>query len=143
MKEYSISHLVKSEDLNHHGTLFAGRSAEWLVEAAFVAAASEHGRPQDVLCINIHGFVFKKPVHKGTILTLKSRVVKVGHTSVVVYVRAISEIEKTQHVDGYLTFVCVEPDTQKKRLVNIQMDETTDPEELAQRERAENLSGRH
>ena len=74
---------------------------------------------------------------------MKSRVVKVGHTSVVVYVRAISEIEKTQHVDGYLTFVCVEPDTQKKRLVNIQMDETTDPEELAQRERAENLSGRH
>ncbi|MEL7655970.1 MAG: acyl-CoA thioesterase, partial [Bacillota bacterium] len=44
MKYYQISHLVKSEDLNHHGTLFAGRSAEWLVEAAFVAAASQHGR---------------------------------------------------------------------------------------------------
>ena len=34
MKEYKISHLIKSEDLNHHGTLFAGRTAEWLVEAA-------------------------------------------------------------------------------------------------------------
>ncbi len=136
MKEYSISHLVKSEDLNHHGTLFAGRSAEWLVEAAFVAAASSHGRPQDVLCINIHGFIFKKPVEKGTILTLKSRVVKVGHTSMVVYVRAISEIEKTQHVDGFLTFVCVEPDTKKKRIANVQLDETTDPDELAIRERA-------
>lgn len=139
MKEYSISHLVKSEDLNHHGTLFAGRSAEWLVEAAFVAAASEHGRPQDVLCINIHGFVFKKPVLKGSILTLKSRVVKVGHTSVVVYVKAISEIEKTQHVDGFLTFVCVEPDTKKKRLVDIKLDEARDTEELAIRERAEHL----
>jgi len=25
--------LVKSEDLNHHGTLFAGRTAEWFVES--------------------------------------------------------------------------------------------------------------
>jgi len=24
------SHMVKSSDLNHHGTLFAGRVAEWL-----------------------------------------------------------------------------------------------------------------
>ena len=139
MKEYHLSHLVKSEDLNHHGTLFAGRSAEWLVEAAFVAAASEHGRPQDVLCINIHGFIFKKPVAKGTILTLHSRVVKVGHTSIVVYVKAVSEIEKTQHVDGFLTFVCVEPDTKKRRLAHVQLDDTNDAEELEIRERADHL----
>ena len=35
MKVFKISHLVKSEDLNHHGTLFAGRTAEWLVERRF------------------------------------------------------------------------------------------------------------
>lgn len=136
MKEYNISHLVKSEDLNHHGTLFAGRSAEWLVEAAFVAAAAEHGRPQDVLCVNIHGFVFKKPVAKGTILTLKSRVARVGKTSIVVYVKAISEIEKTQHVDGFLTFVCLEPDTKKKRIHDVVLDETDSEEERSIRERA-------
>ena len=73
MKYYTISHLIKSEDLNHHGTLFAGRSAEWLVEAAFVAAASQHGRPQDVLCVNIHGFTFKKPVEKGRMVLLWMR----------------------------------------------------------------------
>jgi len=136
MKEYNISHLVKSEDLNHHGTLFAGRSAEWLVEAAFVAAASEHGRPQDVLCVNIHGFIFKKPVPKGTILTLKSRVAKVGKTSIVVYVKAVSEIEKTQHVDGYLTFVCIEPDTKEKRMHDVVMDPPLDEEETTIRQGA-------
>lgn len=136
MKEYNISHLVKSEDLNHHGTLFAGRSAEWLVEAAFVAAAAEHGCPQDVLCVNIHGFVFKKPVAKGSILTLKSRVARVGSTSIVVYVKAVSEIEKTQHVDGFLTFVCLEPDTKKKRIHDVVLDETDNEEELNIRERA-------
>lgn len=139
MKEYQVSHLVKSEDLNHHGTLFAGRSSEWLVEACFVAAAAEHGRPQDVLCINIHGFVFKKPVKKGEILTLKSHVVKVGETSLTVYVKAVSEIAKEKHVDGFITFVCVEPDTKAKRKHGIVMDETDDPEEIAIREKAARL----
>lgn len=136
MKEYNVSHLVKSEDLNHHGTLFAGRSAEWLVEAAFIAAAAEHGRPQDIVCVNIHGFVFKNPVPKGTILTLKSQIAKVGRTSMTVYVKAISEIEKTKHVDGFITFVCIEPDTKKRRLHGVDFDVTQDQEELAIRERA-------
>lgn len=136
MKEYNISHLVKSEDLNHHGTLFAGRSAEWLVEAAFIAAAAEHGRPQDVLCVNVHGFVFKKPVAKGTILTLKALVAKTGKTSITVYVKAVSEIEGTQHVDGFLTFVCIEPDTKQKRTHDVVLDVTDNADELNIRERA-------
>ena len=139
MKYYKMSHLVKSEDLNHHGTLFAGRSAEWLVEAAFIAAASGHGRPQDVLCVNIHGFTFKKPVPKGDIITFLSKVAKVGNTSITVYVKAMSEIHGTTHVDGFLTFVCVEPDTKIKRQHGIVMDEPADEEEKEIRERANKL----
>lgn len=135
MKEYLISHLVKSEDLNHHGTLFAGRSTEWLVEAGFIAAAAEHGRPQDVLCVNVHGFIFKKPVHKGTILTLHSRIARVGRSSITVYVKAVSEIEQSQNVDGFLTFVCVEPDTKKSRPHGLALDsaETGEEEDIRQR----------
>ena len=139
MKYFQISHLVKSEDLNHHGTLFAGRSAEWLVEAAFVAAASQHGRPQDVLCVNIHGFTFTKPVEKGDIITFFSKVAKVGKTSITVYVKATSEIHGTTHVDGFITFVCVEPDTKRKRAHGIVMDEPQDEEEAEIRARAEKL----
>ena len=139
MKYYQISHLVKSEDLNHHGTLFAGRSAEWLVESAFVAAASTHGRPQDVLCVNIHGFTFKKPVQKGDILTFLSKVAKVGKTSITVYVKAMSEIHGTTHVDGFLTFVCVDPENEGKRYHGIVLDEPADAEEREIRERADNL----
>lgn len=136
MKYYQISHLIKSEDLNHHGTLFAGRSAEWLVESAFVAAASTHGRPQDVLCVNIHGFTFKKPVQKGDILTFLSKVAKVGKTSITVYVKAMSEIRGTTHVDGFLTFVCVDGETESKRYHGIVLDEPADAEEKEIRERA-------
>lgn len=139
MKYYQIAHLVKSEDLNHHGTLFAGRSAEWLVEAAFVAAAAQHGRPQDVLCVNIHGFTFTKPVQKGDIIVFYSKVAKVGKTSITVYVKAMSEVHGSTHVDGFLTFVCVEPDTQRKRLHGIVMDEPGDEEEIEIRNRAEKL----
>ncbi|MEG0157153.1 MAG: hotdog domain-containing protein [Anaerovoracaceae bacterium] len=139
MKEYKISHLIKSEDLNHHGTLFAGRSAEWLVEAAFVAAAAEHGRPQDVLCVNVHGFTFKKPVNRGEILTISSRVVKVGTTSIMVYVEAKGEIQKEKNVSGFLTFVCVEQDTKKRRPHGIVLDDPADEEEQELRERANTI----
>ena len=136
MREFTMSHLVKSEDLNHHGTLFAGRTSEWLVEAGFITAAGEHGRPQDVLCVNVHGFTFKKPVQKGDILTIKGRIVKAGTTSLIVHVKATCEIAQSSNVEGFITFVCVEPDTKKKRPHNIVLDETTDPEELELRERA-------
>lgn len=139
MKYYEISHLVKSEDLNHHGTLFAGRSAEWLVESAFVAAAAQHGRPQDVLCVNIHGFTFKKPVQKGDIVTFFSKVAKVGTTSITVYVKVISEITGSKHVDGFLTFVCVNRETEMKTAHNIKIDEPADQEEAEIRERAAKL----
>ena len=45
MKKYYATHLVKSEDLNHHGTLFAARTASWFVESAFIAAACEYVFP--------------------------------------------------------------------------------------------------
>ena len=61
MEELTIYHLVKSEDLNHHGTLFAGRGAEWLVEAGFIAAANLLP-PQFILCLKIHGMEFTRPV---------------------------------------------------------------------------------
>lgn len=139
MKEYTTLHLVKSEDLNHHGTLYAGRSTEWLVEASFIAAAAEHGRPQDVLCVNVHGFIFKNPVEKGDIFEITSRVVKLGKTSITVYVKGSSVINKAKCADGFITFVCVESDTKEKKPHGLSLDETSCPEELSERERALHL----
>lgn len=139
MKEYKISHLVKSEDLNHHGTLFAGRASEWLVEAAFICAAAQHGKPENVLCVNIHGFTFKRPVPKGDILTIYSQIAKVGKTSITVYVHALSEIGGLPHVNGFLTFVCVDSESRDRIVHGLVMDEPAGSEEVAIRERAELL----
>jgi acyl-CoA hydrolase len=139
MRNYEITRLVIAEDLNHHGTLYAGRSAEWLVESAFIAAAAEHGRPQDVFCVNVHGFTFKEPVQLGDIINFKSRVAKVGKTSITVYVEALSEISKKSHLEGYLTFVCVDPGSKKIKKHKIVIDEPADAAERKIRERASRL----
>ncbi len=139
MKEYKIAHLVKSEDLNHHGTLFAGRSAEWLVESAFVAAAAGHGKPENVVCVNIHGFAFKRPVQRGDIITFFSKVARVGRSSITVYVKVKSEISGLTHVDGFLTFVCLDSVTNITVPHGIVMDEPADEEEIKIRERAQAL----
>ena len=39
LKKVSNTHLVKGEDLNHHGTLYAGRGVEWMVETGFIVAS--------------------------------------------------------------------------------------------------------
>ncbi len=138
MKEFVLSRLVKSEDLNHHGTLFAGRTAEWFVEAAFIAAASSVGNPENIVCINIHGLMFKTPVTKGDIITFKSKIVKLGTTSITVHTSVYSETKNITPVNGFLTFINVDKDG-KKMPHNLVLDDTQDEQELRQREQANKL----
>ncbi|MCL2038969.1 MAG: acyl-CoA thioesterase [Bacteroidetes bacterium] len=107
MKEYSVYRLVKGEDLNHHGTLFAGRTAEWFVESSFVAASCLVGKPDNIVCINIHGMQFKSPVKKGEVVHFRSKVAHLGYTSITIYTKVSSETENINFlpVEGFITFV--------------------------------------
>jgi acyl-CoA hydrolase len=102
---YTSVHLVKGEDLNHHGTLYAGRTAEWFVESGFIAAASLT-KPENIVCLKIHGMTFTRPIRKGELVTFSSRVVLTGDTKIV------SCIEVTVHgkvaVRGFITFIHVD-----------------------------------
>lgn len=138
MKEYFNSRLVKSEELNHHGTLFAGRAAEWFVESAFIAAASTLGNPKNVVCLNIHGLLFRHPVNKGEIAKFSSRVAHLGKTSIVVYTKMETELTKLTPVDGFITFISVDEDGNKIPH-GLVLDSTTDENELQIRERAKSL----
>ena len=136
MKQYYTTHLVKSEDLNHHNTLFAARTASWFVESAFICAACEHGNPQEIVCRNIHGMSFSSPVKPGDIIKFVSRVVYVGKTSIMVHVTIISELTEKVSVEGYLTFVTIDHNTGNKKVHNLVLDDTFDKEELRLRENA-------
>jgi len=103
--------LVKSEDLNHHGTLFAGRTAEWFVESGFIAAASLVN-PQHVVCLKIHGMYFTKPARPGQILKFTSKIVMAGRSSLVAHIEVIraGSVEEP-FVNGFITFIHVDENT--------------------------------
>jgi len=134
MHTLTIHHLVKGEDLNHHRTLYAGRGAEWLVEAGFIAA-SNLLPPEYVLCLKIHGMTFSRPVEPGQVVRYDSRIVLTGRSRLIAYIRATTKGELT--VDGFITFVYVD-DNGKSRPHGITIEAET-PEEIEIQRRASEL----
>lgn len=107
---YTTMRLVKSEDLNHHGTLFAGRTAEWFVESGFIAAASVLN-PKNVVCLTIHGMHFSKPVRPGEVLKFSSRIACTGKSSMMAYISVEKSNDNSVLVDGFITFIHVDETT--------------------------------
>lgn len=142
MREYETLHLVKSEDLNHHGTLFAARGAAWVVEAGFATVACEHGNTNEIVLRNIHNMSYSKPVQKGTVVRFVSRVVYTGKTSLMVSVTAKDAMSGEVAIESYLTFVTIQEGGKGKLEHGIVLDETADAEELRQREQAKQILAR-
>ncbi len=138
MKAHKMCRLIKSEDLNHHGTLFAGRMAEWFVEGSFIAAASTYGDPNGIVCLKLHGLKFGTPTNKGDIIELETKVVHVGNTSMTVYGKVTRNGEDTVMVDGFTTFVCVD-EKGVKVPHNLKQPEAQTEEEKNLLERAKTL----
>jgi len=105
IKTYTTHHLVKSEDLNHHGTLYAGRNAEWFVESGFIATAGLIA-PERIVCRNIHGIPFTRPVNLGEIVCFTSKVVLTGTSSLIAHVSMSASDEEIS--SGFITFVNVD-----------------------------------
>lgn len=111
LKSVITHRLVKSEDLNHHKTLFAGRCAEWFVESSFIAVAT-YLSPESVACLKIHGMEFLHPIHAGDILTFESKIVAGGKSTLTAFTRIYKD--KTSEMtfsDGFATFVHVDGNT--------------------------------
>lgn len=107
IKTFTTHHLIKQGDLNHHGTLYAGRSADWFVESGFIAAAGLT-KPENIVCLKIHGMTFAEPAHRGDILCCESRVILAGKTSLMVYVQITNGSDIL--LQGFLTFIYVDQD---------------------------------
>ena len=137
IKTFYTHHLVKSEELNHHGTLYAGRSAEWFEEAGFIAAAAMV-KPENIVCLQIHGMVFKRPVKLGEVVCYESKVVLTGKSSMVAYVRVMARDELM--LDGFITFINVDHEGHA-RPHGIEL-ETTNPEEVDIQQWAREVTGK-
>ena len=105
IKTYKTNRLVKGNDLNHHGTLYAGRTAEWFVESGFVAAANLTS-PANIVCQQIHSMLFTRPVQKGQVVCLESQIVYAGRTSLIAHIYMTSN--EKEILQGFITFVHVD-----------------------------------
>ncbi len=106
--ETTLLHLVKPEDLNHHGTLYAGQMAKWLVEAGFITASRLCGKPEDVVCVQVNQMTFKKPVNNGDIVEIKSRVAYLGSSSITIYSQVYRRQDAAPLISNMATFVNVD-----------------------------------
>jgi len=108
MLESMLLHLVRPEDLNHHGTLFAGQMAKWLVEAGLITASRLCGKAEDVVCVQVNGMTFKKPINNGDIIEIISRIAHLGSTSITVLSQVFRKQDAAPLVSNMATFVTVD-----------------------------------
>ena len=100
-------------DANQHGDIFGG----WImsqvdVAGGVLAARHERGR---VATIAVNAFQFKQPVFIGDVLSFYADVVRVGNTSITVYVEVYAQsnptdIETVKVTEATLTYVATGPD---------------------------------
>ncbi|HOX43120.1 MAG TPA: hotdog domain-containing protein [Myxococcota bacterium] len=135
-KTHASCRLVRNADLNHHGTLFAGQTALWFVESGFIAASSLT-LPERILCVNIHGMQFKRPVRNGQVIRFESRVVLAGTSRLVAHVRLQDNASNEFLLEGFISFVHVDS-TGKPAPHGITLA-PTDPDDVALQERARAL----
>ena len=103
---------VLPEDTNAYGNLFGGHLVALIDKAASITA-SRHCR-QNVVTASIDRVDFIAPVKLGDILTMVTKLTRVGRTSMVISSTATAESrltgEKVEACRAVLTFVAVGPD---------------------------------
>ncbi len=134
IKSITTHHFVKSEDLNHHGTLYAGRTAEWFVEAGLIAT-SLYIPAENIVCLKIHGMSFTRPVHLGEIAQFTAKVVYTGKTRLLTNIQM--RVKDEEVLNGFITFVNV--DRAGQAFPHGVVVEAVTPEEIALQEQAKDL----
>ncbi len=109
----SETHIFKAvfpNTTNHYDTLFGGTAMHMMDEVAFITA-TRFSR-QKMVTISSEKIDFTKPIPAGTFVELIGRVVKVGNTSLVVYVEIyIEEMyseKREKAITGQFTFVAID-----------------------------------
>lgn len=136
LKIHITTHLVKSEDLNHHGTLFAGKTAMWFVEAGFIAAADLAG-PKNIVLMSIHEMHFIKPVHIGSVIRFESRVILAEKARLISYVKVMDSYNEDFLLEGFISFIHID---EKGRSLNHNISITpSESEDAALQDKARKL----
>ena len=110
-------------DANVHGDVFGG----WIMAQVDIAGAQPASRRAmgRVATIAVNSFLFKQPVFVGDLLSFYADIVKVGNTSVTVYVEVYAERNRLQTnvvkvTEATLTYVATGEDRKPRQLPPIE-----------------------
>lgn len=81
------THPIKKSDLGFHANLFGGKLLAWL-DAAAAAFAMETCDTPRMVTIKIDECIFKKAAKEGQMIKIYGEVVRVGNTSIELYLEA-------------------------------------------------------
>lgn len=98
-------------DANHHGDIFGG----WIMAQVDLAGgilAGRHARGR-VATVAVNSFQFKQAVQIGDLLSFYAEIVRVGNTSITIYVEVYAqrnpeEIEVVKVTEATLTYVATD-----------------------------------
>ena len=65
-------------------------------------------RPEHIVCLNIHGMVFSRPIRKGELPVFTSRVVLTGTTKIISLIEV--HVRGNLAVRGFISFIHVDLD---------------------------------
>ena len=106
-------------DANIYGDVFGG----WIMAQVDIAGSLPATRRANgrVATIAVNSFLFKNPVFVGDLLSFYADIVKVGNTSVTVYVEVYAERNRLQSnivkvTEATLTYVATGPDRKPRQL---------------------------
>jgi len=106
-------------DANVHGDVFGG----WIMAQVDIAGALPATRRANgrVATIAVNSFLFKHPVFVGDLLSFYAEIVKVGNTSITVYVEVFAERNRLQAetvkvTEATLTYVATDESRKPRQL---------------------------
>lgn len=106
-------HFVRPEAHNHHNTLYAGRLADWLTEAAMIGVTKLLGRNDHVVLAALEEIRITRPMKAGMILEFQYEISHLGTTSIVIFVSVSDMLTGDSHATGSARFVTVDADGRK------------------------------
>ncbi len=128
VSKVEMTEIVYPNDANPLGNAMGGRVMHWTDVCAAVAAGRHARTP--VVTASVDQINFLRPVPVGAILVLFASVNYAHRTSMEVGVKIFREVRATGRRDhvasAYLTFVSLDPDTCKPRIVPEVVPETKD-----------------
>ncbi|NLM05397.1 MAG: acyl-CoA thioesterase [Tissierellia bacterium] len=139
METLSSTYLVRFEHLNQYQTLFVGPVMGWMDEVGYITAIRTLGlKNNSLVCFAANNVVYGAEIQNGSVLEFTGRVVKLGNTSVTVYVEGSTE-EGKRNISGFFTYVHLDVETREKTPHGKVLDDTTNPREMELRKIANSL----